>query len=120
VLAAKIAKYLRSILIKLGSPPFEPTWLYEDNKATAMHDRLADMFKKFRSWKSSTTLIKALNSGVMAWIEGREIPDVASLHLPNSPMGKLVYKASVEQTSLGVEPTFSRILVHFLASSTGI
>jgi hypothetical protein len=66
-----------------------------------MHDRLADMYKKFRSWKTSTTLIKDLHSGAMVWIEGREIPDVASLHLPNSPMGKLVHKAYGEQTSLG-------------------
>jgi hypothetical protein len=64
-------------------------------------------------------LIKALHSGAMAWIEGREIPDVASLHLPNSPMGKLVHEAYVEQTSLGWN-RLSRILVHFLASSTGI
>jgi hypothetical protein len=33
VLAAKIAKYLRSILIELGFPPSGPTLLYEDNKA---------------------------------------------------------------------------------------
>jgi hypothetical protein len=33
VLAAKIAKYLRSILIDLGFPPSGPTLLYEDNKA---------------------------------------------------------------------------------------
>jgi hypothetical protein len=46
-------------------------------------------------------LIKDLHSGAMVWIEGREIPDVASLHLPNSPMGKLVHKAYGEQTSLG-------------------
>jgi hypothetical protein len=33
VLAAKIAKYLRSILIDFGFPPSGPTLLYEDNKA---------------------------------------------------------------------------------------
>jgi hypothetical protein len=33
VLAAKIAKHLRSILIELGFPPSGPTLLYEDNKA---------------------------------------------------------------------------------------
>ncbi len=32
-LAAKIAKYLRSILIELGFPPSVPTMLYEDDKA---------------------------------------------------------------------------------------
>jgi hypothetical protein len=33
VLAAKIAKYLRSILVELGFPPSGPTLLYKDNKA---------------------------------------------------------------------------------------
>jgi hypothetical protein len=33
VLAAKIAKYLRSILIELGFPPSGPTLLYENHKA---------------------------------------------------------------------------------------
>jgi hypothetical protein len=34
VLATKIAKYLRSILIELGFPPSGLTLLYEDSKAT--------------------------------------------------------------------------------------
>jgi hypothetical protein len=34
VTAAKLAKYLRSILIELGFPPLSPTVLYEDNEAT--------------------------------------------------------------------------------------
>jgi hypothetical protein len=46
-------------------------------------------------------LIKALHCGALAWIEGREIPDVEGLNLPLSTMGTLVRKAYVEQTSLG-------------------
>ena len=42
-----------------------------------------------------------LHSGATAWIEGRAIPDVASVHLPDSLMGELVHTAYVEQTSLG-------------------
>jgi ribonuclease HI len=71
------------------------------SRRLAMQDRLAGMFKAFREWKTSTALIKALHSGAWAWIEGREIPDVEGLNLPNSPMGKLIHKAYVDQTSLG-------------------
>jgi ribonuclease HI len=67
----------------------------------AMLDRLADMSKKFRQWKTSTTLIAALHSGASAWIEGGATPDVAELHLPDSTLGRLVHQAYVEQTSLG-------------------
>jgi hypothetical protein len=59
------------------------------------------MYKKFREWKTSMTLITALHSGALAWIEGREIPDVAELALPSTTMGQLVRKAYDEQTSLG-------------------
>jgi hypothetical protein len=58
--------------------------------------------------ESSTALINALHSGALAWIEGREIPDVAELALPSTTMGQLVCKAYVEQT------------VHFLADGTGL
>jgi hypothetical protein len=57
--------------------------------------------QKFQEWKTSKTLIKALHSGALAWIEGREIPDVAELALPSTTMGQLVRKAYIEQTSLG-------------------
>jgi hypothetical protein len=71
------------------------------SRRTAVRARLADMHKNFREWKTSKTLIKALHSGALAWIEGREIPDVAELALPSTTMGELVRKAYVEQTSLG-------------------
>jgi hypothetical protein len=66
-----------------------------------MLDRLADLSKTFRSWKTSSFVIRALQSGATAWIEGRAIPDVETLHLPDSDLGKLVHKAYDEQTSLG-------------------
>jgi hypothetical protein len=55
----------------------------------------------FWSWKTSYLVIHAPYSGALAWIEGREIPDVEALNLPDFPVGKLVHKAYVEQTSLG-------------------
>jgi hypothetical protein len=59
------------------------------------------MSKTFRSWKTSQPLIDALHLGVVAWIQGHEIPDVAVLNLPDSTLGRLVQQAYVEQTSLG-------------------
>jgi hypothetical protein len=63
-----------------------------------MRDRLASMSKAFREWKTSRPSIKALRCGALAWIEGREIPDVEGLRLPNS---HLIKKAHVDQNSLG-------------------
>jgi ribonuclease HI len=71
------------------------------SRRLAMQDRLAEMFKKFREWKTSKLLITALHTGALAWIEDREIPGVEGLNLPDSIMGKLVHKAYSEQTSLG-------------------
>ena len=71
------------------------------SRRTAMLDRLADMSKKFREWKTSQPLVDALHFGASAWIRGEEIPDVAVLNLPDSTMGRLVHQAYVEQTSLG-------------------
>jgi hypothetical protein len=66
-----------------------------------MLDRLADMSKEFRPWKTSQALIEAHHSGVLAWIERREVLDIAVLNLPDSTMGRLVHRAYAEQTSLG-------------------
>jgi hypothetical protein len=55
-------------------------------ETTAVRARLADMHKKFREWKTSTTLIKDLHAGALAWIEGRTIPDIAELALPSTTM----------------------------------
>jgi hypothetical protein len=59
------------------------------------------MSKTLTSWKTSRSVIQALHSGALAWIEGQAIPDVEALNLPDSTLGKLVHKAYVEQTSLG-------------------
>jgi hypothetical protein len=60
------------------------------------------MSKTFRSWKTSRLVTHALYSGALAWIaEGRVIPTIDSLKLPDSIRGKLVQKAYAEQTSLG-------------------
>jgi hypothetical protein len=37
----------------------------------------------------------------LAWIDGNPAPAVGTLHLPKTPLGQLVHKAYVEQTSLG-------------------
>jgi hypothetical protein len=66
-----------------------------------MRDRFEGMTKTFRSWKTSTFVITALRSGAWAWIEGNPPPNVETLNLPDSPLGQLVHKAYVEQTSLG-------------------
>jgi hypothetical protein len=67
----------------------------------ALRDRFAGMSKTFRSWKTSDLIIAALQAGALAWIDGNPAPAVGTLQLPDSPLGKLVHKAYVEQTSLG-------------------
>jgi hypothetical protein len=64
-----------------------------------MRDRFEGMTKTFRSWNTSTLVINALRS--WTWIEGNATPGVATLNLPDSPVGQLVHKADVEQTALG-------------------
>jgi hypothetical protein len=71
------------------------------SRRKAMRGRLAEMSKTFTSRKTSRSVIQALHSGALAWIEGQAIPDVEALNLPDSTLGKLVHKAYVEQTSLG-------------------
>jgi hypothetical protein len=66
-----------------------------------MHDRLEGMIKTFRSWKTSHLVIDALRAGALAWSDGNLAPAVGMLHLPDSPLGQLVHRAYVEQTSLG-------------------
>jgi hypothetical protein len=67
----------------------------------ALHDRFAGMSKTFRSWKTSHLIIVALRAGALAWIDGNPAPEIGTLHLPKTPLGQLVHKAYVEQTSLG-------------------
>jgi hypothetical protein len=67
----------------------------------ALRDRFAGMSKTFRSRKTSHLIIDALRADALAWIDGNPAPAVGTLHLPDSPLGKLVDQAYVEQTSLG-------------------
>jgi hypothetical protein len=46
------------------------------SRRAAMLDRLADMSKTFRSWKTSRLVTHALYSGALAWIEGRAITTI--------------------------------------------
>ena len=56
--------------------------------------------------KTANLLISAIKTGAVAWIEGRSIPTVDSLNLPNSPLGHLVHLAYTEQTDLGWHAIF--------------
>jgi hypothetical protein len=67
----------------------------------ALHDRFAGMSKTLRSWKTSHLIIDALRAGALARIDGNPAPAVEMLHLPDTPLGRLVLRAYVEQTSLG-------------------
>jgi hypothetical protein len=67
----------------------------------ALHECFAGMSKTFRSWKTSQLIIDALRAGALAWIDGNPAPAVGTLHLPKTPLGQLVHKAYVVQTSLG-------------------
>ena len=52
--------------------------------------------------KTSKSLIAAIQSGAMAWVEQREPPAMESLVLPDNPrLGDLIRKAYAEQTSIG-------------------
>ena len=51
--------------------------------------------------KTSQLLILALNTGVTAWVEGTETPDVMSLTLPETTLGRLIAQAYMDQALLG-------------------
>ena len=67
----------------------------------AVLDRFSSFYSHFRSMKTSKPLIAAMQTGAIAWVEGRSTPCVDTLDLPASPLGELIRKAYVEQTSLG-------------------
>ena len=70
-------------------------------RRTAMLKGLEGLHDKFREWKTAYCIIGALTAGATAWIEGRDIPPVESLQLPDTDVGRLTGKAYVEQTQLG-------------------
>ena len=50
--------------------------------------------------KTSKLLILALHTGATAWAEGTETPDVVSLALPDSTLGRLIAQAYTDQALL--------------------
>ena len=67
----------------------------------AILDRFSTLFSDFRVWKTSKTIIAALLAGALAWVEGRDIPSLESLDLPDTAIGRLTARAFTDQTSLG-------------------
>ena len=61
----------------------------------------ARLHNRFSEWKTSRHLISALKSGATAWLEGREIPPVTSLDLPQDKLGRLIAQAYTDPTMLG-------------------
>ena len=71
------------------------------------------MKKQFKEWKTDPSIITAMHTGVLAWIEGRDIPDVDDLALPDTEIGRLTKIAYSDQSRLG----WSTFLRGFRASS---
>jgi len=65
---------------------------------------LEQMKKQFKEWKTDASIINAMHSGVLAWIEGRDIPSVEELDLPDTELGRLTALAYSEQSRLGWSP----------------
>ena len=51
--------------------------------------------------KTAHPIITAIQTGALAWVEGRDIPLVDSLSLPDSPLGRLTAQAYLDQSVLG-------------------
>jgi hypothetical protein len=68
---------------------------------TQRREHLTAFYSHFRSLKTDQPLIAAMQTGAIAWIEGKDPPAVETLDLPESHLGNLIRKAYVEQTSLG-------------------
>ena len=71
-------------------------------RRTAIHDRFStSFFKYFRSMKTSTCIISAMQIGALAWIEQRDPPLASELDLPDNAVGDITRRAYTEQSSLG-------------------
>jgi hypothetical protein len=70
-------------------------------RRSAIIQRFSVMSANFLEWKTSPHIIHAIQSGALAWIQQREPPSVESLHLPETPLGDLISRAYIEQTTLG-------------------
>ena len=72
----------------------------------ALLDRFTSFHSHFRELKTANHLISALQTGALAWVEGKGPPSVDSLCLPENLLGSLITKASLEQSSLGWNVVF--------------
>ena len=59
------------------------------------------VLKYFRSMKTATSIISAIQMGAVAWVKQRDPPSVDNLNLPHNWIGQLTRQAYIEQTSLG-------------------
>jgi hypothetical protein len=62
---------------------------------------LEQMKKQFGEWKTDASIVKAMHTGLLAWIEGRDIPTVDDLDLPDTEIGRLTGEAYSDQCHLG-------------------
>jgi hypothetical protein len=82
-------------------------------RRTLILKELDEMNIQFKKWKTNSSIIDAMYTGVRAWIEGDDIPSVDDLSLPDTDIGRLVGRAYSEQTLLG----WSSFLRGFRAAS---
>ena len=69
-------------------------------------DKFSSFHSFFREMKTAARLISAIKIGAVAWIEGKEIPPVDTLNLPDSRLGQLIRQAYMEQSDLGWNALF--------------
>ena len=67
----------------------------------AILDRFTTFDSHFTEMRTAEPIIRALQQGAIAWIEGSQCPTSDTLMLPDNALGKLVAQAYEEQTELG-------------------
>jgi hypothetical protein len=67
----------------------------------AILDCFHSFHAKIREIKTSTHIIRALQTGSLAWLEGRPCPTIDTLLLPDTELGRLITQAYSEQSDLG-------------------
>jgi len=78
----------------------------------AILDRFTSFHSRFREWKTATSLISALQTGAIAWVEGKDLPLVELLSLPDDTLGGLIKRAYNEQSLLGWHVLFRGFWTH--------
>ena len=78
----------------------------------AITKRFSNLLVHFRSMKTLPHLISAIQTGAMAWVEQHEPPPVDSIELPETRLGKLIWQAYIEQTSLEWNVIFRGFWLH--------